>query len=169
MQSDWRSQARALAMQCLTQLDVQGGEFLFEMDSFIAEASVPSESKTLAAEMARTAWTHHETCDVFIAETVKHWQLQRIALIDRAILRLAISELVYRPDVPMKVVLDQGIELAKKFSTAESPQFINGVLDAIAKKVHEPGAPSDAPVSLEPADSTEIVQPANRESEPKKE
>jgi len=135
--SDWRAQARALAMQSLTQLDVQGSDFLLEMDSFIAEANVPSESKSLSAELARTAWSNHKTCDQLIAETVKHWQLQRIALIDRAILRLAIAELLYRPDVPVKVVLDQAIELAKKFSTAESPQFINGVLDAIAKKIAE--------------------------------
>lgn len=168
MQSDWRSQARALAMQCLTQLDVQGGDFLLEMDSFVAEAAVPTESKSLAADLARTAWTHHETCDQYIADTVKHWQLQRIALIDRAILRLAIAELLYRPDVPVKVVLDQGIELAKKFSTAESPQFINGVLDAIAKKIHEPGAVPDAPAAVEPADPAGIVQPA-REPEAKEE
>ncbi len=160
-------------MQCLTQLDVQGGDFLLEMDSFIAEANVVSDSKSLAGELARLAWNNHETCDQFIADTVKHWQLQRIALIDRAVLRLAIAELLYRTDVPVKVVLDQAIELAKKFSTAESPQFINGVLDAIAKKVHEPQAeavgtvaepevPQDTTVSLE---SDDITQPAPGNSE----
>lgn len=133
--TDWRALARALTMQCLTQLDVQGDDFLLEMNGFIAEANMTADSKTLAEHLTRTAWTNRATCDQFIAETVKHWQLQRIALIDRAILRLAIAELLYRPEVPVKVVLDQAIELAKKFSTAESPQFINGVLDAIAKKV----------------------------------
>jgi len=153
-------------MQCLTQLDVQGGDFLLEMDSFIAEANLVSDSKTLAAELARLAWKNHETCDQFIADTVKHWQLQRIALIDRAILRLAITEMLYRTDVPVKVVLDQAIELAKKYSTAESPQFINGVLDAIARKMHgstdetesemnEPAPPEETEVPLEPSD---IVQ-----------
>ncbi len=150
-------------MQCLTQLDVQGTDFLFEMDGFIAESNVPTESKTLAGEMARSAWTNHETCDQFITQTVKHWQVQRIALIDRAILRLAISELLYRTEVPMKVVLDQAIELAKKFSTAESPQFINGVLDAIARKILEPSAPVEIVEPLEPpapVAPAEIVQPA---------
>ncbi|MFA5865636.1 MAG: transcription antitermination factor NusB [Phycisphaerae bacterium] len=141
--TDWRAQARALAMQCLTQLDVQGTDFLMEMDSFIAEANAPSDSKSLAGELARVAWNNHEPCDQFIGETVKHWQLQRIALIDRAIFRLAIAEMLYRTDVPVKVVLDQAIELAKRFSTAESPQFINGVLDAIAKKIQEPSAAAE--------------------------
>jgi transcription antitermination factor NusB len=167
--TDWRASARALAMQCLTQLDVQGNDFYLELDSFVAEANVPSDSKTLAGEMARTAWTNHEACDQFIADTVKHWQLQRIALIDRAILRLAISELLYRPDVPIKVVLDQAIELAKKYSTAESPQFINGVLDAIAKKVQEPSAaPVETAVPVEPVELPEpaqIVQPVTPEPE----
>jgi transcription antitermination factor NusB len=126
-------------MQCLTQLDVQGPDFLPEMNGFIAEANVTPESKTLAAELARIAWDNKQVCDQHIADTVKHWQLQRIALIDRAILRLAIAELLYRTNVPIKVVLDQAIELAKKFSTAESPQFINGVLDAIAKRLQELG------------------------------
>lgn len=138
--SDWRALARALAMQCLTQLDVQGPDFLPEMDAFIAEANVTSDSKSLAAELTRIAWNNKQVCDQYIADTVKHWQLQRIALIDRAILRLAIAELLYRTNVPIKVVLDQAIELAKKFSTTESPQFINGVLDAIAKKLQELGA-----------------------------
>jgi N utilization substance protein B len=122
-------------MQCLTQLDVQGDEFLLEMNDFIAEANVSADSKSLAGKLARLAWTNRSTCDQFIEDTVKHWQLQRIALIDRAVLRLAIAELLYKPEVPMKVVLDQAIELSKKYSTAESPQFINGVLDAIAKKI----------------------------------
>ncbi len=171
--TDWRASARALAMQCLTQLDVQGGDFLFEMDGFIAEANVPGDSKTLAADLARCAWANHEACDQFIADTVKHWQLQRIALIDRAVLRLAIAELLYRTEVPVKVVLDQAIELAKKFSTAESPQFINGVLDAIAKKIQEPAAASaqtaEPVVEPAPAAPADIVQPVPIEPEPEPE
>jgi transcription antitermination factor NusB len=148
-------------MQCLTQLDVQGDDFLLEINGFIAEANMTAESKTLAEHLTRTAWTNRNTCDQFIADTVKHWQLQRIALIDRAILRLAIAELLYRPEVPVKVVLDQAIELAKKFSTAESPQFINGVLDAIAKKV-QPAATEK--ISSEAAEPSAAEQPADTAS-----
>lgn len=171
---DWRSKARELAMQCLTQLDVQGSDFLLEMDSFLAEsANTFSESKSLAGELARLAWNHHENCDQLIAQTVKHWQLQRIALIDRAVLRLAIAELLYRTDVPVKVVLDQAIELAKRFSTAESPQFINGVLDAIARKIQEPEAaaagngeaPPPAPDATIPEEPGQVAQPVTEQPE----
>lgn len=133
--SDWRELARALAIQVLTQCDVQGDDFLRELDAFIDEANAPSESKRLAKELARLAWEHHKECDDLIAKTVKHWQISRIALTDRAILRLAVAEMLYRKDLPMKVAIDQAIELAKKFSTIESPQFINGVLDGIAKEI----------------------------------
>jgi transcription antitermination factor NusB len=170
-------------MQCLTQLDVQGPDFLLEMDGFIAETSeivletdgrtiemiVTADSKSLAGELARIAWNNKQICDQYIADTVKHWQLQRIALIDRAILRLAIAELLYRTQVPMKVVLDQAIELAKLFSTAESPQFINGVLDAIAKKLQElagsePQA-GQAKQSSEEPESSEATEDASDPSD----
>ena len=138
---DWRSKARALAIQCLTQLDVQGEDFLTDIVTFIADSHEPSDIKTLTSELAHSAWKTHQTSDKWIGQTVKHWQLQRIALVDRAILRLAVSELLNRPDVPVKVVIDQAIELAKTYSTAESPKFINGVLDTIVKELYETGKP----------------------------
>ncbi|NLX05920.1 MAG: transcription antitermination factor NusB [Phycisphaerae bacterium] len=135
--SDWRALARSLALQCLTQLDVQGDDFLQDVPAFIADAQVSSEIMTLASDLAHKAWETRKTSDELIGKTVKHWQLQRIALVDRAVLRLAVSELLNRPEVPIKVILDQAIELSKRYSTAESPQFINGVLDAIARSLPE--------------------------------
>jgi len=135
--TDWREQARELAIQVLTQLDVQGDDFLPEINPFIAESEFSEESKKLAKHLIDMTWSNRKQCDEYIGQTVKHWQIQRIALIDRAILRLAIAELLYRIDVPVKVVIDQAIELAKKYSTSESPQFINGILDAIARKIQE--------------------------------
>ncbi len=132
---DWRVRARELALQCLAQLDVQGDDFLSDVPAYIAESEQNSQIKTLASDIAHGAWSSRGVSDDWIAKTVKHWQLQRIALVDRSILRLAVSELLNRPEVPVKVVLDQAIELAKKYSTAESPQFINGVLDAIVKQM----------------------------------
>ncbi len=135
--TDWREQARELAIQVLTQLDVQGDDFLPEVKPFIAESEAPKNTQELANYLVDITWTNRSKCDEYIGQTVKHWQIQRIALIDRAILRLAIAEMIYRKNVPFKVVIDQAIELAKKYSTSESPQFINGILDAIAKKLQE--------------------------------
>ena len=72
---------------------------------------------------------------------MRHWELSRIAAVDRAILRLAVHELLDRPQVPPKVAIDEAVELAKTFSTKESPQFINGVLDGILTCIKQQGGP----------------------------
>ena len=69
-----------------------------------------------------------------ISEVSDHWEVSRMAVVDRNILRMAIYELVERPDVPARVVIDEAIEIAREFGDAETPQFINGVLDAVWKK-----------------------------------
>lgn len=124
-----------MALQCLVQLDVQGDDLLGDIPAFIAESSESTQVKTLSSELAHGTWADRQSCDELIGKTVKHWQLQRIALVDRAILRLGVWEILNRPEVPVKVVLDQAIELGKRFSTAESAQFINGVLDAIVRQM----------------------------------
>ncbi len=135
--TDWRERARELAIQALAQLDVQGDNFLSDVDFFINSSNFPDSSKKLARKLVDITWSNRQKCDEYIGKTVKHWQIQRIALIDRTILRLAIAELLYRPEVPMRVILDQAIELAKKYSTSESPQFINGILDAVVRKMEQ--------------------------------
>ena len=73
--------------------------------------------------------------DVIIAESTEHWDLERMAVVDRNILRMAVYELLYEPDVPGKVAINEAIEIAKKFGTAESSRFINGVLDRIHREL----------------------------------
>jgi N utilization substance protein B len=73
--------------------------------------------------------------DEKIVENAKGWVLERMPALDRAILRLAIFELMGRPDVPVAVVIDEAVELAKRFSTDDSGRFVNGVLAAVAKQV----------------------------------
>ncbi len=71
--------------------------------------------------------------DEHIGRLAEHWDVKRIAAIDRVILRMALVELAHIPDTPFKVVLNEAIELARKFSTSESPAFVNGILDAYVK------------------------------------
>ena len=73
--------------------------------------------------------------DELIQKCTDHWTLQRMAVIDRNILRAATSELLFRPDIPHTVVINEAIEVAKKYSTEDSASFINGVLDRIAREV----------------------------------
>ena len=78
-----------------------------------------------------------EKADEYIAGLAENWHLERIAAIDRNILRMAITELEMIPDTPVKVVLNEAIELAKKFSTIESSKFVNGILDNFVKQYRQ--------------------------------
>ena len=77
---------------------------------------------------------HNSELDKMIAKRLKNWELKRIAIIDKVILRMALSEIFYFDDIPPEVSINEAIELAKKYSTARSGKFINGVLDAIYRK-----------------------------------
>lgn len=78
---------------------------------------------------------HQDTIDSKLREVIRHWQLDRLSVIDRNILRLGVAELIYCNDIPSKVTINEYIEIAKLFSDHESPCFINGILDRIAKEM----------------------------------
>ena len=131
-----RSAARALALQALFQLDVQGDDFLAQLDDFLRESGSEPAVVDFARELTVGAWKHRDRCDGLISQVVQHWDLSRMAAADRANLRLAVYQLL-EADIPARVVINEAIELAKKFSTAESPQFVNGVLDAVSRRLRK--------------------------------
>jgi N utilization substance protein B len=128
-----RHQARILAMQALCQLEVLGDEFLGELDEFLADQKVENGVKTYAHELVHEAHRRLEEVDRAIQEVAEHWELSRMATVDRCTLRVAVCELQHRPRVPPRVVINEAIEIGKAFGTAESGAFINGILDAIVK------------------------------------
>jgi N utilization substance protein B len=79
-----------------------------------------------------------ENLDAEIAKFIENWDLGRLAIIDKNILRLSLAELYFFPEIPRKVTIDEAIELAKTFGAADSGRFVNGVLDAISKKQSDP-------------------------------
>ena len=85
---------------------------------------------TLATGVADTA----ETLDPIIAEAAEHWRLERMNVLDRIVLRLAVYEFLHEPETPAKVVINEALELARIFSTDEAVRFVNGVLDKIARQ-----------------------------------
>ena len=127
-----RHRARRLALQALSCLDVQGTKAREGVLEFIDESRDPPEVRQTARGMLDAALADRDACDALVASHARHWGLDRLALVDRNILRLAVSEL-RGGSTPRKVVITEALQLAKEFSTAESPRFINGVLDAIAK------------------------------------
>jgi len=131
----WKTQARQIALQIMFQFDSQGG-----VDKEMAAEAADGGSEDLptrqrALEMANGAWANRELSDTWIERLAPQWPPRRQPGVDRNILRLAIWELTHA-DTPHKVIIDEAIELAKNFSTENSPSFINGVLDAVVRE-HE--------------------------------
>jgi len=122
-------------MQALYQLDVQGEDLLGRLDEFFIENEPNDVVRKLAADWTKAAWKNLPRCDELIAASTIKWQLSRLSPVDKSILRLAVYQLKFCPDIPPRVVINEAIELAKKFSTDKSPSFVNGVLDAVLKKV----------------------------------
>ena len=129
-----RHRARRLALQALSCLDVQGLKARPLAEGFIEESRDPPEARRDALSLLGEAIDDRETCDRLVARHARHWGLDRMPVVDRNILRLAVSELS-RGRTPPKVVITEALLLAKEFSSAESPRFINGVLDSIAKQL----------------------------------
>jgi N utilization substance protein B len=96
--------------------------------------SAPESVRTFAEQLARSTIANVEKIDPLIAETAEHWRLSRMAALDRLILRLAIGEFL-DGTTPRNVVINEALELAKTFSGDDSAKFINGILDAVKKKL----------------------------------
>ena len=135
MQADRRTRARELAMQGLYQLDVQGPDLLERLEQFFTENEPNDSVRQRALDWSKATWENLSDCDELIAASTIKWRLSRLSPVDRSILRLAVYQLKFCPDIPPAVVINEAIELAKKFSTAQSSAFVNGVLDNILKKL----------------------------------
>jgi len=98
---------------------------------------VLAERDALAVSLALGTARTLERIDPLIRELARNWRLERLAIVDRLVLRLAVYELLERPDVPAAVVINEAIELARTFSAPESGRFVNGVLDGIRKRIEQ--------------------------------
>jgi N utilization substance protein B len=126
---DARSEARERALGLLYEADAKGlaaGDVL---------AALPVPPDPLAVLLTEGVQEHHERIDALIGAHARGWTLARMPVIDRTVMRIATFELLERPDVPSAVVLNEAVELAKRFSTDDSGRFVNGVLSAIARDV----------------------------------
>ena len=126
---DIRSSARERAVHFLYEAESRS----IAVSEVIKAQILPVDD--LVAELANGVELKREETDELISEFSHTWTIQRIPAIDRNILRLAIYELMVRADVPVAVVINEAVELAKRFSTEESGKYVNGMLSAIAKRV----------------------------------
>lgn len=128
-----RHRARILAVQSCCQFDVLGESFLSELDGFLAEESPAENVRTYARRLTSETWRRVGEIDTALGAAAEHWDVSRMPLVDRNILRVAVCELWSEGDVPAKVAINEAVELAKEFGSADSGRFVNGILDAIHK------------------------------------
>jgi N utilization substance protein B len=135
--------ARILAVQALYQWDLRGALFLKELPDFLRGSSEDADVIALAEELFHGCAEHCEEIDGALAACAEHYDLSRMAAVDRAILRLGAYELLHRSDLPPKVAIDEAIRIAQKFSTAESGGFVNGILDRVMARSRSAGASAE--------------------------
>ena len=128
-----RTKARERAVQALYQIDVAASDLDEALARFWRSFEpVEREVMELAEGMVRGVAQHRHAIDEAIEGVSAHWRLDRMARVDRNVLRLAVYELQERPDVPVKVAINEAIELGKKYGSESSGAFVNGLLDRIA-------------------------------------
>jgi len=123
-------------MQMLFQADMGRQNREQVRRTFWAERGDADEGvRGFADDLFRAAMEHTEEIDALIERHAEHWRMERMASVDRNVLRGAVAELLDFPKTPRPVVINEALEIARRFSTPESVQFINGVLDSIAKEL----------------------------------
>lgn len=129
-----RRHARELALQLLYQHEHTGADLDVMQRDFDEWTGASDGARKFADFLLRGTLDNLERLDEELALQTAHWRLERLAAVDRNILRLAMFELTHVPDTPPAVVIDEAIEIAKKFGAEESGRFVNGVLDGFVKR-----------------------------------
>ena len=128
-----RTQARIFALQVLYQIDITGDNCSDSLDNFwlSMDEAPDAQVKEFTGELVKGAVEHIKAIDKKIADYATNWQIKRMAVIDRNILRLSCYELLFRKDIPPKVSINEAVDLAKKYSGPQAGKFVNGILDKI--------------------------------------
>jgi N utilization substance protein B len=134
-----RRKSRELALQALYQWNITRQNPFLILDQQKVNFSPADEEDEFAQQIIVGVLEHYNHIDELIEKFSEHWRLDRISIIDRNILRMAIFELLFREDIPPRVTLNEAIDLGKRFGSEDSSAFINGILDRIQKEViHKP-------------------------------
>ena len=134
--------AREFALQALYEIEMKESEPKLVFSKFwkaseIAGQEIQEEEKAFTLDLVEGTFRNCREIDQLIEKFSHHWKMARMAVVDRNILRLATYELLYRHDIPTSVVLNEAVDIAKKFGTEDSGSFINGILDKIAHTVRK--------------------------------
>ena len=131
-----RHPARILAMQMLCQLDVRGDEALADMQDFLEEEEPDEKVRRYAAKLTRGCWSDRAELDRRVSAASEHWSVDRISVVERNVMRVAVAEML-GTEVPPKVALNEAIEIGREYGGADTPKFINGVLNGVYQRIRE--------------------------------
>jgi transcription antitermination factor NusB len=126
-----RTRGRQVALQMMYQLDVRGPEAIEHLDELIADVTDDPDVREFAAELVRGCSQYLSGIDEIIRRHAEHWEVGRMALVDRNVIRIGAYELMFCEDIPPAVAIDEAVELGKTFGSEESGSFINGILDKL--------------------------------------
>ncbi len=128
-----RSKARATALSLLYQIEISKVDFHQALQDYSENYPQKQEVIDFFSLLVEGVVTNMPSIDALIKKYVKNWEIKRMAVVDRNILRLGCFELLFSEDIPPKVAINEAIELAKRFGDIDSPRFVNGILDKIYK------------------------------------
>lgn len=137
-----RTTAREAAVQMLYALEASGQSIERVIRDYWRETPGDAEGRAYADEVVRGVERERADIDEWITRASENWRLERMTRVDRNVLRLGAYELRYQRDIPRAVILDESVELAKRFGTEESGKFVNGVLERIATDLGRPEEPA---------------------------
>jgi len=131
----YRRKAREIALQVLYQVDASKIDVDEAIELFRNNFGMPQESGEFSEQLIRYTLSHIKEIDDLIIDCSEHWSLERMSIVDKNILRMAVCEFLYWDDIPPKVTLNEAIDIGKNYGSDNSGSFINGILDAMYAKL----------------------------------
>jgi N utilization substance protein B len=169
MATSIRRLARVLALQTLFEVDSVAHDPLPVLQRHLDDNGLTGEGAAFATELVQGVVTHRDDLDKIIARAAPNWPMDQMAKVDKNVLRLAIYELLFNNEVPLKAAINEAVELGKRFGSDSSSRFVNGVLGTVAAQVPprrrsggRPGAGAAAPATP-PASPLEVLDFENLE------
>ena len=130
-----RSKARAWALKVLYAWETRGGDLEAILEEFMVRRSIAADRRPYMRRLVEAVAADTGAIDRHIQDSLTNWRLERLSAIDRAILRLAAAEMIHFEDVPPRVSIQEALGLAERYGTDQSPRFVNGVLDALMRRL----------------------------------
>ena len=142
-----RSRARGWALQALYAWEARKNDVTLDetLRQFMIDRNIAADSREYLRRLVRLVEKNQDEIDAQLESALKNWRMERLSVIDRNVLRIGAAELIYVDEVPERVAIQEAIILAEKYGTTESPRFVNGVLDALMRRVRPSSSSAGGP------------------------